>query len=411
MSSADDRPADLTLAEFVKELEDGFRAAGLEGAFQYEETLGILVHPSGVGCSVLGMYQRMSRVPAENRLPTIAKLTRALARREEVPVVWADARERLLPQLKRRMEIAVEMEARSPLEGSAPRPLAQITPHLAFEVVVVVDDLISLLVPGETYGAWGVSHDEAFRAAAENLVKRSVGFSWLATPEAPGVYRSPWRDGFDASRLFLPPVFGTVPLRGRPVVVSPTPSMLLYAGSDDEEGLRHLAALALKVLERQPGFHSLRPVRMGEDGGSWVDWLPEPGHPARGGLRLLRAVEEKHDYDQQSALRRRHPNPEIRNSPAPSLVIVAASPDADPMTVTCWRAGAPAGLPKADAIVFVREDETLGWAEWHAVAAALPGELDPLPNVYPSRHLAAEFPEDWQLSGMDLEPWEGPLPE
>ena len=71
---------------------------------------------------------------------------------------------------------------------------------------------------------------------------------------------------------------------------------------------------------------------------------------------------------------------------------------------------AAAALPRADRILFMRGDEVLGHAAWSEVAEAWFGSTDPLPG-YPPRYLAERFPEDWQLGGIDLQPWPGPPPE
>ena len=78
------------------------------------------------------------------------------------------------------------------------------------------------------------------------------------------------------------------------------------------------------------------------------------------------------------------------------------------LTLTTWRAGKPAALPKADAILLKRGAGTLGVARWDDVTRALgPSALAPMPG-YPARYLALDFPEEWQLGGLALSPWSGP---
>jgi hypothetical protein len=77
------------------------------------------------------------------------------------------------------------------------------------------------------------------------------------------------------------------------------------------------------------------------------------------------------------------------------------------MTVTTWRSGKPAALPKADAIVLRQGAKTLGIVMWDELQQALPGQLTRL-RGYPARYLATDFPEGWQLGSLDLKPWSGP---
>jgi hypothetical protein len=309
----------------------------------------------------------------------------------------------VLPDVKPRIRLAAEAARQSKREGPAQRSVLEITPHLVIDVVIPVEGG-AMRIGGEAYATWGVPHDEVFRTAARNLAKRSEG-SWQVTKEAPGVYRSPWRDSYDVARLMLPRLFGRAPLRGRPVAVGPTTSRLLFAGDEDPEGLFHLGRLARRVIDQDPAFLFLRPVRLGADGESWEDWLPPRGHPAFDVLRMLRALEEKRDYDAQTEFHRRFARP--GTPPPPALAILQSSVDGQTLTVTHWTAGPPTALPKADLIVMRRGDEVLGYTEWETVARALPGELKPLPG-YPARFLAADFPEEWRLGDLDLKPWSGP---
>jgi hypothetical protein len=390
-------------AEFAQEVMAALREAGLEGPMDYEDTLGTVFHGTALALDVHDLHEKMRTVTRENRVATLAKLARALVKQERLPERWEDAKDRVLLQLKRRIEIVAEEVRHSPRDRPGPRPLAEVTPHLVGEACYPVEGSTTLSIPGETYAAWGVPHDVVFRAAAANLLRRSGG-QWQVTFEAPGVYRSPWRDGFDASRIFLPGVFGAAPLRGQPVVLAPTPSMLLFAGSEDERGLVELAKLGRKYLEAEKRFFVLRAIRMGEVERSWEDWLPPHGHAAYAGLRFLRGVEEKADYDRQGASQQKLGGP--KSAPLPALGLVQSSLG-DPLTITVWNAGKPAPLPKADAIILRRGDETLGWAEWDVVARALPHDLKALPS-YPPRFLATDFPEEWQLGDLDLKPWNGP---
>jgi hypothetical protein len=79
------------------------------------------------------------------------------------------------------------------------------------------------------------------------------------------------------------------------------------------------------------------------------------------------------------------------------------------MTTTRWCAGSPSALPKADAVVFEKDGETLGIAPWDDVKKKLPGALRPAAG-YPTRFMAHDFPEDWRLAVLDLKPWGADTP-
>jgi hypothetical protein len=112
--------------------------------------------------------------------------------------------------------------------------------------------------------ASGSGEREDFDTAIRNLALRSRD-PW--TQFAPGVYQSPWSDGFDGARLALPTLFTRIGVAGDPVVTIPNAHTVLVTGSRDQYGLRMLYEFTrVTVTEGQP-LHpgGLRLV----DGGRW----------------------------------------------------------------------------------------------------------------------------------------------
>src|SRR5262249_6095587 len=152
--------------------------------------------------------------------------------------------------------------------------------HLA---VSLVYDLPESLVQIQQHqlDTWGVSFDAALQRATDNL----IAISWHRFDEvAPGVWRSPWQDNLDTSRLVLPELFRAHEVQGGPVVIAPNRDTVLLTGSDDEAGLTRLAELAEEAFA-QPRAVSGVALRLETDG--WVPFLPQPGHPAFSRLQEL----------------------------------------------------------------------------------------------------------------------------
>jgi hypothetical protein len=361
----------------------------------------------GVGeIDVAGLHRDLGGAPDGQRAQMLAKVASMLAQPKPVPTTWAEARDKVLPIVVRSMDLAAA-ELRAGAAGRPyPRYAAAITDHVVFQLGIPLEHGTAH-VPAETVQAWGIDGNEIFRQAGRNLEARSAG-AWRTAREAPGVFVGPWRDGHAASRLFLPRVFANLPLRGRPVVLVPAPHLLLAADSSEEESVFQLALFARRIVEREKRIFLLRALRMGEDGESWEDWLPPPGHAAHAPLRLLRAMEERMDYDAHAAL-----VAEIAGGRdtvvLPPLEIGQSSLGADVLTVTRWSAGTPHALPKADAVVLVRDGTTLGFVAWDHLVETLPDALSLVPG-YPPRYIASSFPEDWQLGGLELSPWQDPRP-
>jgi hypothetical protein len=395
--------------QFAEEAIRALRAAGLEGPIEVDDQYRTIGHAERGAFDLENAYQDAARLPREQRVDVLGQIARWFVNPPALPDRWEDAREKVLPNLKPRIAIVTE-EVRRQIHGNPlPVPLAEITPHLVFELAFPCGSLSSLTVPQETLERWGVDAPTAFAAAGKNLERMSLA-PWQGTEDAPGVFISPWNDGRDASRLFLPRAFARLRLRGRPVALAPAPSRLLVAGAEDEDGIFQLARLARRLFEQHRGFYVFRAVRMGDDGESWAEWLPPATHAAHDPLRFLRAINEVSDYDRHASLVRKLAAGKHAVMPLPRLHLLQGALGAEVVTVTTWKAGKPQALPKADVILFQREGKTLGYAPWEDAVRALPSELKPLPG-YPVRHLAADFPEEWQMGSLGLRPWEGRLPE
>jgi hypothetical protein len=405
MASAGEDEPRPTQEEFRTELTRALRAAGYEGEVVEPEDGRSLEILDGKRIDLAPFHAQFGVLPPARRQEALVKLARFLLHPPRLPDTWAEAQPQVLPLVKRRMEV-VGQELRLAAAGLEPRPTysAEITEHLVFHLGIPME-FGTTEVSADAVHAWGVEPDVAFRRAAENVLARSAG-SWLTSSHSPGVMRSPWRDGYDASRLVLPRVIGTAPRRGLPVVIVPTPSMLLVAGSEDEEALFQLALAGRRVVDQEKGIHILRALKMGADGETWEDWLPPPGHPAHESFRFLRVIEERQDYIEQGRLLEEVAEGREVMAMAPLEIQLQALGGAV-RTVTTWNAGPPQALPKADWVVLVREGVTLGAVPWDVLEGAGTPTLTKAPG-YPTRYLVEDFPEDWQLSTLDLQPWEGP---
>jgi hypothetical protein len=394
-----------TREEFAQEAIRALREAGVEGPLECDEGFTAITHPERGSFDLRNTFSALRDKRAEVRRDVLRRAAALWVQPVRVPETWEEAREEILLSVGPRIDQVVQDGRREIAGTPIPTPLGEIDEHLVSVLCFPIEGgATGVSMP--LLDRYGVDVEEAFHAAGANLRRRSEG-GWLSSKEVPGVWMSPWRDGFDASRLAIPTLFARVPWRGSPVVIAPLPDRLLWAGSEDEEGLFHLARLGRRKLDEHRTSHFLRPVRLVE-GDRWEEWLPPEGHPAHGPLRLLRANDEARDYARQAELIREVAAAKGQAAMAlPSLGIVQSTVDASPMTVTTWAQGRVVALPRADAIVFRRKGEVLGYAPWDDVARALPGALAPM-GGYPVRHLAADFPDDWQLASLDLRPWSGP---
>jgi len=397
-----------TRADFRRELLAALREAGIEGPFEHDDQNDRLLHAGQGSLDLREAYDSLAGAPTAKRAEVLAGIVRTLAAGARLPQTWAEASTVVKLAVKSRIAVQADDVRRDRGAKSSPVPRSDVTPHLLLEVVVPVSKAQQVLVSMDLLGLWGIGPDAACHAGAANLAKASAN-GWGMIAEAPGVFFSGWNDGFDAARIALPRLFAVAPLKGRPVVLAASPSALAFTGSDDEEGLFHLARLTKRLFEQSHRFLFLRALRMGADGESWEDWMPPRDHGAYDEFRLLQAINEASDYEEQVRIIHRAAEGKGTPMPLPKLEIVQQLIGGASMALTRWEAGPACALPKADAIVFVRQGEVLGIASWEDVVSKLPGVLDPLPG-YPVRFLASSFPEDWQLAALDLKRWGPPPP-
>src|SRR5687767_9363551 len=99
--------------EFVQEVIDALRVAGVEGAIDYDDTLGSLMHSSGIALAVHSLFEQLGHVSTENRKATLANYAQAVCSDQKIPARWEDASPGVLPGLHRQMALAVEESRRS----------------------------------------------------------------------------------------------------------------------------------------------------------------------------------------------------------------------------------------------------------------------------------------------------------
>ena len=390
-------PEPATRADFAARVIAEMRAAGLQGDITHDEIAGTLVHGERGPFDLEAAYRHFAGpIVRPDNEEMLKRVVRFYVRPPAVPLTWDEVRTRVLPtitQMARQVERAFEIERGTQKEIIR---YAALTDHIAVEVGYPLDDG-SVAVSDELLGRWEMDFEEVLNQATTNLLRKGTP-KWKVSPDYPGVFRSPWSDGFDASRILLPRVMRSLMVQGDPVAILHAPSCLLVAGADDPDALFQLGRCAKKQWETNRGSHITRPIRRTD--GQWNQWLPPPDHPAHPLLRLMEGLAEKRDYDELLSVTRERLKMQVAT---PSVQIVQ-SPLGDTRTVTTWTDRTATAIPMADGVVFKRGGETLGVAEFEAVRAALGSDLEPL-AVYPRRMLGRTFPAEWQLAQMGLVPW------
>src|SRR5206468_257228 len=97
-----------TREEFVREAIGAMKDAGFVGDIFYDDFLGLLTDSRGLDLEVHSLYAVLGGLAPDLRRLNLANAARAVVRQDAVPERWGDARDHLLPRVRRRSEVATE---------------------------------------------------------------------------------------------------------------------------------------------------------------------------------------------------------------------------------------------------------------------------------------------------------------
>ena len=280
-------------------------------------------------------------------------------------------------------------------------PFAPINDELAAHLAYELPSSVTEIGP-DRLAAWGLTFDQLFERACENLRAASQAPWEEATP---GVFVSPFHDSLDATRVVLPELFTAMALKGKPVLIAPTHDIVFVTGDDDPEGLQQIAVWTEEAL-LEPRAHTAIAFRLVD--GKWERWLPAKGHPAFAKLKLLALQTTASAYSRQKEVLEA-----LLESNGHEILVATLrafrAPSGDVFTACAWQDGLEALLPQTDRIDFVRPgpgntpSSAKVWSTTFDVARKTLGELMQPIGDLPERWRVKGFPTDAQLETMALE--------
>jgi Protein of unknown function (DUF1444) len=403
MSNSDCSEGTADRDEFAQRLLEAIREAGEPAQLAYDRdafTLSKVGGPSHV--LYLGnAFAEYRATSPEGREMAFRRVVRSwFANRKELPDVFGDALPDLLPTVRSRSlfeltPLRLRAEGRGELDTWPYRILGG---HLGVGIVYDLPESMTQLQQ-KTLAGWGVSFDDALSAACENLRGLSAGEFVQA---APGVWRSPWRDNYDAARLALPEVLQRWEVKGDLVAAVPHRDVLLLTGSEDEAGLAVLVGL---IEEHMEGPRPLSAVPVVYDGKTWLPFLPDRQSPVYERLRLLQLRSAVREYeDQKECLSTLY---EQTSEDIFVASFTAVRRGQEVLSYCVWSEGVDALLPRTDEIVFFQPTEdgqgrVLARGTWDRVRAVV-GELMEKCDLYPLRFRVDEFPTEEELAKIGVD--------
>lgn len=341
-------------------------------------------------------YRDYMRAPESRRAEVLRNWAATVVAPDAPPATWQAAALVVVPRLRPACWTAtanLEMEMRGapalevPFREIAPGLVAQLACESARGFTVVDAD---------TLAAWGISFDEAWDRALQNL----AGSTAEPFVEAqPGVFTVRASDDHGATRLLQLDAIRKLPLSGSPVVAVPCADALILTGSRDGVGLISLQQVAVRAATQ-----SEQPPLVGAvfqlEGDRWVEWRGSvvEDRPALGTLRVIVASRL---YAGQKAVLDRSGRDEFVAGFLPMQ-----GPDGEAFSMSSWTEGVPTLLPRTDRVAFSRLDaagqpQQLGIVPWTRVEQEVGGLMEPLP-LDPVRYRVTAFPSAEELVRMGV---------
>jgi uncharacterized integral membrane protein len=241
------------------------------------------------------------------------------------------------------------------------------------------------------FARWGVSEDEAFAIALENLRARS---SKPMKEIGPDTYVSVWNDDFDAARMLLTDYMLDYVSMGAPVVMVPARNKLLLTSDRNDMGLEQL----LRHAEEGVGSpKAMSPLMLRLINGQWSRFEP-PGFAVR--LNNLRKTFRGEQYDKQKRLLDERLRMEGRSILVAAYLIGKGDEDTPVMSACSWTKGIKSLLPAVDMICFSDPEAEAadGFAVHWKPVATIAGKLMRQTNDRPPRFYVSAYPDAQQLA-------------
>jgi hypothetical protein len=341
--------------------------------------------------------------------------TRLFAQTPAARVTFEESRSHLLPLVReglyfdiaqltlRDMSDIVQLRLRR--DGPKPSVLHHPITSFFHEALAIDGDKTITQVTDAYTKDWKKSWEELREVAMANLAARSKEDFVQVKP---GLWRSPWHDNYDASRILLTKKIAALPVHGAPIAMVPNRDTLLVAGDKDAAALLAMADLAKQIMDEPRAMMSCA-LRL--DGDKWSEYLPDvtPEVKARFRMQQLSAMmglygSQKKALDEDFAAR--HEDLFV------ATYMAFAKPGAEPFSVSTLSRGTHMLLPVTERVMFIDAKEVvrdksdtkpLGWAPWERVMKVFGKSMKPM-GMSPERYRIDEFPTSEQLKALALTP-------
>jgi hypothetical protein len=246
-----------------------------------------------------------------------------------------------------------------------------------------------------SFEPWGVTLEEAFKAAKENLWEKTDPNRFAGQN---GVYWSEFADSYDSSRILLTELIYRLSVDGDPVAFVPNRDEFLVTGSNNSAGL---AAILKGGMESHfKHAHSLSPNLYVLVDGTWKLHVPEDKSVRELWMKIKRQRDAIDYGEQQKLLNEIHELQDIDIFVASYKIYERK--DGLSYSACVWTNQIDSSLPRSENIAFMADVENPDYfvVPWEAAASVIGNLLELEPNLVPPRYRARQFPSEEQLEKL-----------
>lgn len=365
-----------------------FRRAGDTRIHEYDKAEFRLNSSAGGQTNLGNVFHEYCQMPRGERKARLRGLVQGfLTAMDDLPDSFDDVRSNLRPKVWTRATFA-GLELRERLEGKKQNdiPLYPLGSHLV--TTVVYDTPVAMRsISADDLGKWSVSYYEAMEIACENLAESSIAFSRIGD----GFHSAMSGDSYDSARILLRDQVLSWEVKGEHVAMIPQRDAMYVTGSEDNVGLDIMLSLAEATIRDEA--RPLVPIPIRFVDGEWEDWMVPRSHEL---FRKFHELETNYlasiYAEQKEQLVAIHDKEEIDVFVASFSGIQMDSGEV--ISYCVWTEGIESLLPKTDLIMIGNADESAAY-EWNKVAEVV--RLEPVDDLYPSRHRVGQTPTPEQL--------------
>ena len=247
----------------------------------------------------------------------------------------------------------------------------------------------------DVFDEWGVSLEEAFKAAKDNLWERTDPNRFAGRN---GVYWGEWADSYDSSRILLTELIYRLSIDGDPIAFVPSRDQIVVTGTNNSAGLASILESGMENHFNQG--HPLSPDLYVLVDGTWKVYVPEDKSLREMWMKIKRRRDAIDYSEQQKLLNEIH---EIEG-----IDIFVASykiyerKDGFAYSACVWTSGIDSSLPRSENIAFMADVENPDYfvVPWETAAAVVGNLLELEPDLAPARYRARQFPSEEQLAKL-----------